>query len=250
MKGKLLTVLGVLLLAVGVICAAYIGVYFYRGNAFEKESLRLAQEFRSITQTGGGQSLPQTPEYQDAINAFKEKNEDTVGWVFIEDTEVDYPVVQTTDNDYYLNHSFERANEARGAIYMDYRVNPAAENQNRIIYGHYMKDNTMFARLNNYENEEFYQSHSVISFINQFGVKEDYQIISVFFWEDGITDFHYNSYINMADKTKFDEFTARAKELSLYSAAPLHTKNRSLITLSSCYYRNTDNRIVIVGQKI
>ena len=88
-------------------------------------------------------------------SAIVEQNPETVGWITIPDTKINFPVLQTVDNDYYMNHNFENEYEYRGTIFMDYRNNPTDLDANTIIYGHNAYDGTVFSDLANYDDIEF-----------------------------------------------------------------------------------------------
>ncbi|MCZ0704646.1 SrtB family sortase [Natronobacillus azotifigens] len=82
-------------------------------------------------------------------------NKDYVGWINIEDTTVDYPVVKTGDNEFYLSHNFYKQEDFAGAIFMDYRNSMDKLDKNLILYGHNMKDGSMFGSLKNYLEEDY-----------------------------------------------------------------------------------------------
>ncbi len=90
-------------------------------------------------------------------------NQDYIGWLNISGTKVNYPVVQADDNDFYLSHNFYMEQDFAGAIFMDYRNTTTSVDQNNIIYGHNMKDGSMFGSLKNYLNEDFYEEHKLIT---------------------------------------------------------------------------------------
>lgn len=89
-------------------------------------------------------------------------NPDIVGWIFIEGTNINYPIVQGSDNDYYLNHLFDGTRNRAGAIFLDSRCDPFFYDRHSIIYGHHLKNRTMFTNLMYYKKQAFYDEHSVI----------------------------------------------------------------------------------------
>ena len=97
--------------------------------------------------------------------ALKEINPDIVAWVYIEGTEINYPVVQGTDNQYYLKHLFNGKWNSSGCIFLDRRNEPDFSDRHSIIYGHHMKNGTMFSGLTQYKKQEFYQAHPTILLI-------------------------------------------------------------------------------------
>ncbi len=137
-------------------------------------------------------------------------NPDIVGWVRIDHTDIDFPVVQTDNNDYYLKHNFRKEPSAAGAIFMDFR-NQGSSDRNIIIYGHNMKDNSMFGEVISYKNKQFLQEHPLI----QFDTPERttyWRIFSVY-----ITDVNFD-YIqtDFTGQADFENFFREIKRRSLY----------------------------------
>ena len=106
-------------------------------------------------------------------------NSDCVGWIQIPGTDINYPVVQAADNEFYLTHNFNRETAACGAIFMDYRNDVDAKAEHLILYGHQMKDNSMFKQLNGYKEEMFYKEHPNIS-LYLHKQKYEYEITAVY----------------------------------------------------------------------
>ena len=98
------------------------------------------------------------------IKANAEKNADVIGWIRIEGTLIDYPVVQTDDISYYLTHDAARRINVNGAIFLDRNCDPISLSGNNILYGHHMKDGSMFAALVEYDDEDFLRDHPIIEF--------------------------------------------------------------------------------------
>lgn len=98
------------------------------------------------------------------------ENPDTVGWIMIPGTEIDYPVVQTDDDSYYLTHDYNKAESGHGSIFMDYRNSANVSDKHTILYGHNMRDGTMFHDLNEYKNLDFLSKHRYIEYRNLNGI--------------------------------------------------------------------------------
>lgn len=92
-------------------------------------------------------------------------NEDVVGWIYNENTPINYPIVQAGDNDYYLYRMIDKNYNGAGSIFMDYRNNKDFSDLNTLIYGHNMKNDSMFGTLSKYQNQEYYEEHPVIYII-------------------------------------------------------------------------------------
>ena len=163
-------------------------------------------------------------QFQVTFDDLLEQNPDSVGWIRVLDTNISYPIVQTTDNDYYLTHNINLEKNGAGWIYADYRNNFETLDRNTIIYGHNRRNGTMFSNLQYYLNEDFYKdpNHKYINFntINQaylaevFAVymmkpedvdlKNDYPTDAEFFSDVGFwkanSVYNFNVDINSNDK--------------------------------------------------
>lgn len=193
---------------------------------------------------------PAQPSAYEKYAGAYEQNSDFVGWLSIEGTRINYPVMQTKDRpDYYLKKNFEKQ-------YSDYGVPYAAEScdidlsDNTVVYGHHMNDGSMFADLCLYENEDFYREHKSIRF-DTLGGYGTYEIVAVFkttaYTEDG---FKYYRFIVAADETEFDAFIGQCKALSLYDTGVFAEYGDKLLTLSTCEYSRKDGRMAVVAKKI
>lgn len=177
-------------------------------------------------------------------------NNDFIGWITIDDTAVDYPVMQSKDNpNFYLKHSFEKS-------YSDYGVPYVQEDcavdlsDNLVIYGHHMNNGSMFSDLCKYTDEGFYENHKTIHFdtLEDFG---SYEIIAVFktvaYSENG---FKYYHFVDAHSKAEFDSYVEQCKALALYDTDVTAEYGDKLITLSTCEYSQTNGRLVVVARKV
>ena len=182
--------------------------------------------------------------------AVYEQNNDFVGWLCIEDTNINYPVMQTPEEpNYYLKRAFDRS-------YSDYGVPYVQENcalgisDNIVIYGHNMSNGSMFADLCRYEKKSFWQEHPIIHFDTLSGYGE-YEIVTVFktvaYSQEGFKYYHFVDAENEAD---FDTFLTQCRELELYDTGVDAEYGDKLITLSTCEYSRKDGRMVIVAKLI
>lgn len=178
------------------------------------------------------------------------QNNDFVGWLCIEGTNINYPVMQTPeDPNYYLKRAFDHS-------YSDYGVPYVQENcalgisDNIVIYGHNMSNGSMFADLCRYEKKSFWQEHPIIHFDTLSGYGE-YEIVTVFktvaYSQEGFKYYHFVDAENEAD---FDAFLAQCRELELYDTGVDAEYGDQLITLSTCEYSRKNGRMVIVAKKI
>lgn len=181
--------------------------------------------------------------------AIHEKNNDFVGWLRIEDTNINYPVMQSPDNpNFYLKHSFDKEYSNYGVPYVQENCELGVSD-NITIYGHHMDDGSMFADLCKYESEDFYKEHRAIQFDTMDGFGE-YEVVAVFktvaYSNEG---FPYFLFVKADKPEDFDDFIAKCKELALYDTGVTAEYGDKLITLSTCEYSRDNGRMVIVAKK-
>lgn len=162
----------------------------------------------------------------------KEINDEVVGWIKVEGTNVNYPIVQTTDNDFYLDHSLDKTENSAGWLFMDFRNNNNFDNKNTIIYAHNRKDKTMFGSLKNLLSSSWYNNSSNQIIKTSSETKNGlWQIFSVYVIETT------NDYIqtDFADQKDFETFINLIKNRSVYQFDAKVTNNDQIITLSTCH---------------
>lgn len=180
--------------------------------------------------------------------ALFEMNNDFVGWICIDGTNINYPVMWTPNSpDYYLKHNFEKEYSDYGVPYID-EACVMGESNNYVIYGHHMKNETMFHDLCNYADKDFYEEHPIIKFDTMFGFGE-YQIVAVFSFYTNNDTFRYNQYTDM-DAEEFASFMQKVHHRQLYDTGVDAEYGDHLITLSTCEYTYTNGRFVVVAKKI
>lgn len=185
---------------------------------------------------------------REKYDALFEQNNDFIGWIKIEDTNVNYPVMQTPNKpDFYLKRSFDKEYSNFGVPYLDEDCVPG-ESNNYVIYGHHMKNETMFHDLCNYASKDFYDEHPTIKFDTMFGFGE-YQIVAVFRFDTNNDTFRYNQFTDM-DELHFESFMNSVHLRQLYDTGVDAKYGDKLITLSTCEYTYTNGRFVVVAKKI
>ena len=187
---------------------------------------------------------------QDKYGAVHEQNGDFIGWITIDGTNINYPVMQTKDDpDFYLKHDFDKSYSEYGVPYLQWDCD-ALTSDNHVVYGHYMKNGTMFSDLERYADESFYRSHRYICFdtLSDYGT---YEIISVFrttaYTDDG---FKYYNFVDAEDTADFNSFVEKCKELSMYDTEVTAEYGDKLLTLSTCEYTRTNGRLVVVAKLV
>ena len=188
------------------------------------------------------------PEYK----KIHQKNQKLIGWVKIDDTIIDYPVMQTVNNEYYLDHNFNQEEDRNGCIFMDYQCDVIKGCDNMILYGHHMKSGKMFGTLNKYSEESYYEEHPIIQFDTIYE-KGKYQVMYVFrskvYSEEDVT-FKYYQFINAASEMEFNSYLNEMAALSLYDTGVVASYGDKLLTLSTCDYQEKKGRFVVVAKKI
>lgn len=181
------------------------------------------------------------------------QNNDMVGWIKIEDTKINYPVMQSKDNpNFYLKHGFDKAYTDYGCPYIQENCDVDIPSDNLIIYGHNMKDSSMFSGLMKYTDKSFWESHKTISF-DTLTEKCDYEIIAAFktvVYTDSPESFKYYQFINADTGYEFNAYITKCKELALYDTGVTAEYGDKLITLSTCEYSRNNGRMVVVAKKI
>ena len=164
-------------------------------------------------------------------------NSNIVGWLEIPNTNINYPVLQGSDNEYYMTHNYKK----------EYSKNDL------LIYGHNLGNGEMFQELLKYENQDYYNQHPIIRFTT---TKEDaeYEIISVFksrvYYKSEQNVFRYYYFINANTEDEYNQFINNAKQASLYNIETSAKYGDQLITLSTCSYHVEDGRFAVIGRKI
>ena len=177
-------------------------------------------------------------------------NPDVIGWIQIEGTRINYPVMQTPEwVNFYLTRDFNGEASKHGAIYANESADIKLPSDNVTIYGHRMKDGTMFAALHDYKKRSFFEDHRYITFDTIFEHHE-YEILSVFVTTANQEDsFNYHEFVD-GDEQTFGEFVAKCKELSLYDTGVDAVYGDKLITLSTCEHNIANGRLVVVAKRI
>lgn len=190
---------------------------------------------------------PILPEYQNAYS----QNDDLIGWIRIDGTVIDYPVMQhLEEKDYYLERNFDEEYSKHGCIYVREQCNPFKPSDNVVIYGHYKQDGSMFHDLHGYYRESFWKEHQFIEFDTIYD-HHTYQIIAVF--KVNINDknfFPYHRFNNAQNAEEFNQFVSDVKSMSFYDTGVSAEYGDKLITLSTCEYTLSNGRLVVVAKQV
>ena len=183
-------------------------------------------------------------EKEESDNLF-EKNIDYRGWIKIDNTNINYPILQGQDNEEYLYKDINNEYIVSGSIFMNY-LNNGFDDQNTVLFGHNMKNGTMFANLKKYKEEDFFYNNNDIEIELSNGQYLKYKVFSVY-----ITDINDNyTKTSFEDKDEYTEFLERIKNKSIDKSDISVNENDKIITLSTCSYEFDDARLVVTGKLI
>lgn len=200
-----------------------------------------------VTDPETGETVRLLPEFTELYSL----NNDIVGWLTIPGTQIDYPVMQTPDSpDYYLKRNFDKESSSRGCLYAREVCDVFAPSDNITIYGHRMRDGSMFARLDQYTKKDFWEENPYIHFDTLTELRT-YKVMAVFLTTASAGEgFPYHTFVDAENAEAFDEFTATCKALALYETGVTAEYGDTFITLSTCEYSQTNGRLVVVAKRI
>lgn len=245
---------------VAALCFGYFGVYYFF-------AARTSMDYEQLSDLKGSDALSETqekndfslhkssvklPDILDEYKTLYSKNKRLIGWLKIDDTNIDYPVMQTENNEYYLDHNFNQEYDKNGSLFLDCDCNVYPRSTNMIIYGHHMKSGSMFGNLQQYAKESYGEKHSIIEFDTIYE-KATYQVMYVFrsqvYNEDDVV-FKYYQFIEANSEEEFNFYMKEMASMSLYDTGVTANFGDSLLTLSTCDSSQTDGRFVVVAKRI
>lgn len=234
-----------------IVSATYLSVYF----------IDLGQQDAKIDNIRNSYELNRDDYSKNEDNQFskfdylKKQNPDIVGWITINNTEVNNPVYQTDNNEYYIDHDMDKQANSYGALFLDYRcdINPMSLSRNQIIYGHNMRYGAMFGTLKSYRELDFYKQNPVIYFDSLYEqrVYKIFAIMVVNDAEDDTFGYTYTAYRNaFTSDTDFMQWIDRSRQRSLIDTTVDVNAEDEILTLSTCCYDYTNARLVILGRLV
>lgn len=204
------------------------------------------------------ENVPEKPELSGSTDflpwyqELHEKNPDMVGWIQIADTKIDYPVLQSSreEPNYYLYRNFDKESSIRGSIYAKETCDIFMPSDNITLFGHNMKDGSMFAGLGNYYNKSAWESNSLI-FFDTLSESHVYKIFAVF-KTSGTDDvgFAYHLVDDLKTEQEFNEFIATCKSLAFYDTGITPVYGDKILCLSTCEYTIDNGRFVVAAVRI
>lgn len=200
----------------------------------------------------GAQATSALPDILPEYKALYAENPDTIGWLRIDGTGIDNVVMYAPDEiDKYLHTDFYGKYSYRGCLFVDEYCD-ILSSDNLIIYGHNMKDYSMFGSLMYYVSEDFYRQHKLIRFDTIYE-KQTYEIVAAIKTElvpEGSDGFKYYEYTGSGDEASFSEYVKFIEENKLYDTDAELSPGDKILTLSTCAYHSEDGRFIVVARKI
>ena len=251
---KFICIILTLLLA---FCAAFAGYQIYREYSERQESADTYTDLENLisfpedhrdeeldetypSESGETQVPNNDPTIDfDALNAI---NPDCVGWIYIPDAAINYPVVQGSDNSYYLKHLFNGKWNSAGCIFLDSRVSDNISDRHSIIYGHHMKDGTMFSGLTKYKKQDYYEAHPDGLLITP---EKTYRIEFFAGYVASVEDPAWK--ITFESDEDFETWIKDVKKRSWFTSPLSPAGTDKILTLSTCSYEFDNARYVLHG---
>lgn len=222
----------------------YSGIKIYEWYRDKNKNNEIAQKIKEtvIVESNGKNK----EEYLIDFDKLKEQNNEAIAWIKVNNTNIEYPVVKTKNNEFYLNHSFDRSNNKAGWIFADYRNKFDGTDKNIIIYGHNRRDESMFGSLKNILNSDWYNNTENGSIIlNTENENYIYKVFSVYQIE--AEDYYIKT--EFKNDEEFEEFAKNLKKRSIKDFGVEVSKSDSILTLSTCA-NNNKYRVVLHAKKI
>ncbi|HBT95623.1 MAG TPA: SrtB family sortase, partial [Coriobacteriia bacterium] len=239
-SSKILLIAGAALILVALVIALFL-IYRYTSADQKNDSFVEAAGLDPQTEVVADDADPNAI----SINweALRRINSDVVGWIMIPGTRVNYPIVQTVENEYYLTHMFDKSVSDSGAIFLDYEANSKLQGKNNMMYGHNMLDGSMFAALSKYQDQAFFDSHRTILL---FTPEKNYklEVVSVLLCEaqDKIRQ------VNFADDTAYRNYVNLLLGYSVINTIDATAPPTGLYSLATCTGVDNSKRFVVLAK--
>ncbi len=236
--------------------AAYIGNYFWQRYQSSQVAAEISDIYAGNTQIDDANHIPLPDGYNPKFDSLYQINQDIKGWITVPGTTVNYPVLQASDNDYYLHRNIYRNYDINGVPFLDYRnvIENGEQSDNMVIYGHHMNFDGVFGVLEHYNDLDFYKEHPTITFDS---VYQDMQwkVVAGFYaatteQDEGGPVFDYQNYIDLSDRARYDEFVNQITSRSVVDTGVDVRYGDHFLTLSTCTNEFSDGRFVIVARQV
>ena len=230
------------------------GIYteYHKGTETYEELQDYVQESKekdepSTSEDGNNEELEDVGDgyLQVYFAGLKKVNPDVIAWIQIPALDISYPVVRGKDNDYYLHHMFDGQENKNGSIFVDYHNQPDFLDSNTIVYGHNMKNGSMFGTLDRYQDQSLYQQYPYF-YIYVPGSVLEYQIVSCYAGRNGSIGYTYS----FPEPEDFQKFLDTVLSYSGYDTGVIITDSDHIVTLSTCVNTDRNYRYLVHGKLV
>lgn len=221
--------------------------------AQSKQQAHLYSDLAAVRKQDTQQEIASQFSVQPSSRNLYLENADMVGWIQIEGTNIDYPVMQTpADPDYYLHHDFEKNYTDYGCPFAQVNCDVQAPSDNVILYGHNMKDGSMFADLAKYRSKDFWQVHKTVWFDTAVGgyAYEIFAVIHTTVQADAADAFPFYRFVDAATPEDFTSYVSACKARALYDTGISVEYGDKLLTLSTCDNITDNGRLLVIAKRI
>lgn len=235
MKKKIRNIILFILIVILIFSVLKICDYVKETIINNKLNSDLASKAVTIVEVQGeGERTPITVDFE----KLKQENSDIVGWLYSTNTPINYPVVQGTDNEFYVHTLVNKKKGSSGTLFMDYRNDKNIGDYNTIIYGHNMKNTTMFGTIKKYRNQSYYDEHKIMYYITP---EKSYKVELFTGYTTSIDSNIYD--LDKLDKNKIEDL----KKKSNFQNDVIVNEEDKILTLSTCAYDYEDARYILMG---
>ncbi len=261
-KKTVINIIMVLCLLIALGCGGYLLYYYYNASKSESAVESLKQMVvEEDEETDNQQELPEMVMVggvmvQKKFEGLYKRNRDFIGWLTIDDTDVDYPVMYTPGEaekgEYYIHKDFEEEYSAAGLPFIDANCQVDNPTDNLIIYGHNMRSGKMFHDILKYTDWDFYCEHKTFSFDTIYA-DGTYEVVAAFYGqilEETSTEFKYYEFVNAGSEEEFRDYVDNIKRMSVIDTGVEVEYGDKLVTLSTCAYHVEDGRFAVIAKKI
>lgn len=201
-----------------------------------------------ISEEVSGVSAEQSDKRLSLYGELQKANPDFAGWICIEGTVLDYPVCfSPSDPEFYLNHDVYRNENRYGTPFLDAMCGRENAHSNLLLYGHHMRDGSMFAVLDEYKKEGFFKVHPCIQFVNPDGGVQYYEVAAVLCLEKGGETIPWQDLIFPDSRQSFGNAVDQVKEKRLYDTGIVPEYGRQILALVTCEYTLENGRIMVIA---
>ena len=227
-----------LLLCIAVFCISAYKLYGYYKSYKEAKDTYEKIKKDNVKKTNGDRTID--------FDKLRAKNPDIVGWVYAKGTGIDYPIVQGKDNEEYLHMDYNKKKSSSGTIFLDHGCDKSFISDNNIIYGHHMKNGTMFAQLLKYKEQDFFEKYPYFSIYTPDGKESKYQIFVAGVVEDTAVNYQFA----FQSDEEFLNYIETIIGTSLYTPNVEIDAASQIVTLSTCTNVADEERFVVQAVKV